>query len=140
MKHYKIFEKEKRWNSSSFFDNLNELINYSCSSISTAEVNFSVFSISGVDNSYTKGNSAYIQHVTHKSKTTYPVGLGFFTHGEQNLIISYNNHRIGPSIDGSYTYKSECLIISYASNNDLSGQHTTGLRITNNSFKAFEQN
>ena len=117
-----------------------DLHNYSCSNISTASVDFLVFTLDGVDVSYTKGNSAYIQHATHKSKTAYPVGLGFFIHGEQSLIISYNNHRLGPSIDGSYMYTSECLIISYASNNGLSGQHTTGLRITNNSFKAFEQN
>lgn len=115
-----------------------DLNNYTCSSISTIEGMLPVFSVNGVDASYTRGSSAYIQHATLESKKAYPIGLGLFIHGEDTLIISYHNHTLGSS--GNYTYTSECLIISYTNNNDLSGNRITGLRITDKSFKAFEQN
>ena len=116
-----------------------DLNNYTCSSVSSfAEGYFPVFSSDGVDDSYTTSSSAYIQHATLKSKTRYPIGLGFFIHADKRLIISYFNHQLGTSANP--TYVSECLIISYTSSNELSGKRITGLRITDKSFKAFNQN
>ena len=126
--------------------NLNDLNNYTCSSISTLQGWFFPTAGDGLDASYTRGrdasytrgSSAYIQHATLKSKTAYPISLGIYVHTEDELIISYYNHTLGTS--ANTTYVSECFIVSRKGDNDLRGQGITGLRITNKSFKAFNQN
>ena len=118
--------------------NLIDLNNYTCSSISTLQGWFFPTAGDGLDASYTRGSSAYIQHATLKSKTAYPISLGIYVHTEDELIISYYNHTLGTS--ANTTYVSECFIVSRKGDNDLRGQGITGLRITNKSFKAFNQN
>lgn len=118
--------------------NLIDLNNYTCSSISTRVGWFFPTASDGLDISYTRGSSAYIQHATLESKKGYPVSLGIFVHTDKTLIISYYNNRLGSS--GNYTYRSKCVIISRSDDNDLYGRGIDGLRITDTSFKAFNQN